>query len=131
MILVGYSATDVLLGILYVSLALFVIVISYRKLLQYLGKGQPVKEDYCVLYSLETVPARGEVTFYFTADASKKYALKILDAEMNELSSVKEGECSAGGNIVRFDTTSLSNGEYYYSLQTNNQKTSKKMTVSN
>ena len=96
-----------------------------------MGKGQPVKEDYCVLYSLEQEPAVGEATFYFTSDSEKEFSLKILDEEMKEVSIVKKGKCTEGGNIVRFDTTSLSNGMYYYSLQTNNQKTSKKMSVRN
>ena len=131
MVLLGYSWIDILLGVLYVSLGLLVIVILYRKLIAHLGKGEPIKEDYCVLYSLESEPTSGEAEFYFTSDSVKNYKLIILDGEMNELKIVKEDKCTVGGNIIRFDTTQLTNGQYFYSLVTDNQKTSKKMTVQN
>lgn len=131
MVLLGYSWIDIALGILYVSLGLLIIVILYRKLLAHLGKGEPVKKDYCVLYSLEQEPVVGEATFYFTSESVKEYRLVILDEELNEVALVKEGSCSVGGNIIRYDSTKLTNGQYYFSLITENQKTSKKMTVKN
>lgn len=131
MLLVGYSWEDVAFGILYVSLALLIIVILYRKLLQYLGKNEPDKKQYVVLYSLEKNPVVGEATFYFTADIEKEYELKIQDDKMEDLLTIKKGECTVGGNIVRYDSTNLPNGNYYYCLVTENQKTAKKMTVSN
>ncbi len=131
MILAGYDYRQIALGILFVSLALLVLVISYRKLLQYLGKGAVNKQDYCVLYALEETPSADEVSFYFTSHEPKKYALWILDEQMSEHHLVKEGEATPGGTIVRFDTRSLSNGKYFYCLKTDNQKTMKKMVVSN
>jgi len=131
MILAGYDYTQIAIGILCVSLALLVLVIAYRKLLQYLGKGAINKQDFCVLHPLEDTPSFKEVTFYFTCDEKKAYALWILDEEMNEKLLVKEGEASTGGNIVRFDTHTLSNGNYFYCLKTENQKTMKKMVVLN
>ena len=66
MILIGFSIEKVLLGVLFVSLALLVLIIAYRKLLAYLGKGSPAPKDYCVLYSIEQDPVVGEVEIYFT-----------------------------------------------------------------
>lgn len=131
MILVGYNYTQIALGTLFVSLAVLVIVIAYKKLLQYLGRGSVNKEDFCVLYALEESPSKGEVEFYFTCEEPKEFTLWILDSDMEELKLVKEGNASAGGTIVRFQTEELSNGEYYFCLKTANQKTMKKMTVLN
>ncbi|XOV67769.1 MAG: hypothetical protein ACFHU9_01095 [Fluviicola sp.] len=131
MILRGYDLPTIIIATLCVSLAVLVLVIAYRKLLQYLGKGGVDKQDFCVLYPLEKDPASGEVEFYFTCEELKKYTLEILDAEMQELTVVKQGEASPGGTIVRFDTTSLPNGLYYFSLKTSNQKTMKKMNILN
>lgn len=129
--LVGYDFKSIAIGTLITSLAILVIIIGYKKLLQYLGRGAINKQDFCVLYPLEEEPAKGEVQFYFTCEESKTYSIFILDSNMSELSLVKEGEATSGGTIVRFDTTTLSNGNYYYCLKTSNQKTMKKMRVSN
>lgn len=131
MILVGYDYKQIAIGILCVSLALLVLVIAYRKLLQYLGKGAINKQDFCVLHPLEDTPSAKEVTFYFTCDKPKPYALWVLNEAMEDELLIKEGEATPGGNIVRFDTTTLSNGKYFYCLRTENQKTMKKMIVLN
>jgi hypothetical protein len=131
MILVGYSWVDVGLGILYVSLAVVVVAIGYKKLLAYLGKGGEVKKDFCVLYPLEMHPAKGELEFYFTTETERDVKLLILDAEMNEFMTVVEKRATEGGNIVRFDSTKLGNGTYFFCLLTENQRTMKKMVVKN
>lgn len=131
MILVGYDIQTIVIVTLSVSLAALVLVIAYRKLLNYLGKGTPDKRDFCVLYALESQPASGEVEFYFTCESPKSYNVTILDSEMQEYRKVSEGKAAAGGTIVRYDTRDLANGTYYYCLQTSNQKTIKKMVVDN
>ncbi|MBL4862084.1 MAG: hypothetical protein JKY09_03585 [Crocinitomicaceae bacterium] len=131
MLLVGYSWMDVVLMMLYVSIVLLVIVIAYKKLLGHLGKSVIQQEEFCVLNALEQSPAVGELEFYFLSEKEREYTLSILDGEMKEVVVVAEKNATPGGNIVRFDSTSLSNGEYYYCLKTINQKTLKKMTVMN
>lgn len=129
--LVGYDFKSIALGVLTVSLAILVLVIAYRKLLQYLGKGAVNKQDFCVLYPLEETVVKGEVQFYFTCEAPKEYVISILDANMQEVREVQQGNATPGGTIVRFDSTLLSNDSYYYCLKTANQKTMKKMVVRN
>ncbi len=124
--LLGLSFTEILLGVLYVSLALLVIVIAYRKLLSYLGKGNPVKEEYLVLYTVEIDQDNNEFTFYFTADNPKEYRLIVLNADMDEIDSLAEGTCTPGGNIVRLKRDQLPAGASFYCIQTDNQKTMKK-----
>lgn len=131
MLLVGYSIVDVLLGILYVSIGLLVLTIAYKQLLRRFSKGAIEKKDFCVLYSLEESPVVGEVEFYFTTELERDIKLSILDTDMNEIKIIVEKTATPGGNIVRFDSTSLSNGAYYYCLKTENQKTMKKMRISN
>jgi len=131
MLLVGYSWIDVVLGVLYVSAALLILTIAYKRLLARLSKGSIDKEEFCVLFALEKEPASGELEFYFTSEKERDVKLSILDSNMDEIKTVVEKKATSGGNIVRFDSTSLSNGEYYYCLKTDNQKTMKKMHVSN
>jgi hypothetical protein len=42
---------------------------------------------------------------------------------------LKEAEMKSGGHIIRFDSSQLANGIYFYCLETDNQKTLKKMKV--
>jgi len=131
MLLVGTSLYDVLIGLLYTSIVLLVVIIAYRRLLNYFGREAIRHEEYCQLESLEIAPATGELPFYFTSPIERHYQLLILDSDMNEFMEVIAQDCKVGGNIVRFDSSKLPNGNYFYCLQTDNQKVSKKMTVLN
>jgi hypothetical protein len=132
MILSGFNFNSTtVLYILFVTLGILVLAIAYRKLLRYLGRGTPPAEDYCVLYALEKNPSAGEMEFYFTSEAVKTVTLKVLDEDMNEVTDISTIECHKGGNIVRYDSTQIQNGNYFYCLQTPNQKTMKKMRIKN
>lgn len=129
MILIGFSWLDVIIGMLWVSIIGLVLVIGYRKLLAYLGNNDIKKEDYCVLYNLEISPVTGEAPFYFTSEKVRNVSIWIQDNTMQDLIEVSNQECKIGGNIIRFDTSNLKNGTYFYCLKTDNQKISKKMEV--
>ncbi|MEY4603068.1 MAG: hypothetical protein RIT43_360 [Bacteroidota bacterium] len=121
----------ILIGVLFVTLSLLVLIIAYRKLLAYLGKGQPVSKDYCTLYSLEQDPAAGEIEIYFTTDSKKNVILELLDQQGDVLQVIKEGDFGSGGHIVRLDTRNIANGTYSYQLRTENQKTMKRFRIEN
>lgn len=125
------SIVNVALGVLFVSLSALILIIAYRKLLKYMGKGTPPKEDYCTLHPLEEQPSSGVITFYFTSESKKDYSLQLLNMKSEVVADIDSGVCKIGGNILRFDTSNLENGDYYYQLTTENQKTAKKMTVKN
>ena len=129
MILAGLTFTKTLLGILFASISILLLVIAYRAILRRLGKGQLIKEDYGVLYGLENTTVSGEVEFYFTIERPKNMIFCILDNEMKEVSIVTEKDFSSGGHIVRFNTEVLENGNYFYCLRSGNQKTMKRMLV--
>ena len=132
MILAGFTLNSTtLIYILCVTLGILVIAILYRKLLRYLGKGTPPKENYCVLYSLEKNPSVGELEFYFTSDLEKTVTLNVLDLDMELVAEIETIECHKGGNIIRYDSTQMPDGNYFYCLQTANQKTMKKMRIQN
>ena len=131
MVLIGFSIGPVLLGVLCVSLAVLVLIIAYRKLLAYLGKGTPSPKDYCVLYSVENNPVAGEVEIYFTSTLEKHVAIELYDSRLILLKVLREGDFSSGGHIIRFDSRTLPNGDYFYGLRTENQKTVKKMRIVN
>ena len=129
MVLVGFSWVDVIMGMLWVSIVVLVLVIAYKKLLVRLSKGDFKKEDYCALENLEMDPVTGELPFYFTSEKEKSVTLFLQDENMNDLMDIATLDCKIGGNIVRFDSSVLKNGTYFYCLRTDNQKICKKMRV--
>lgn len=131
MILVGFTFSQVVVTTLWVTLILLIVILIYRKLIKSWSKNELVKKDFFVLYSLEESPVIGEAPFYFTSELKKGYKLSILDADMKFLVEVSSGEAKLGGNIIRYDSTQLEDGEYFYSLESENQKISKKMKVFN
>lgn len=132
MILAGFTFDGTtIIYILCVTLGILVVAIGYRQLLKYLGRGTPPKEDYCVLYALEKSPSEGELEFYFTSEQPKSVTLNVLDADMNFVVEISTIDCHTGGNIIRYDSTKIANGNYFYCLQTKNQKTMKKMRIQN
>ncbi|MBI1837251.1 MAG: hypothetical protein HYR91_08310 [Flavobacteriia bacterium] len=130
-VLMGYSITKVLLGILYVSIVLLILTIVYKKILVKLKKGQADPQDFCILYSLEKNPVQGEIEFYFTTKTTRNITLQLLQADMTIFKNLFEKEVKEGGQIVRFDSTTIANGDYFFQLVTENQKTMKKFTVLN
>lgn len=130
-VLFSFSITKLLLAILTISLAVLLIVIAYKKLLGYLGKTNMITEDYCVLYNLEHQPSKGEVEFYFTTNHKRRCKLSLLSENMSLITDIFDEEVNEGGNIVRFNTKDVENGFYFYQLETENQKTSKKIEINN
>ena len=131
MVLVGFSISDVSIGMLWVSLVVLVIYIGYKKLLKYMSRGSINHESYCELYTVEDNPISGEMSFYFISNEIKKCEMSIYDLSMDIKIDLFNKECLLGGNIIRFDSTKLPNGEYFYQLKTANQKIEKKIAIFN
>lgn len=130
--LIGFSIGKTLVGILFVSLALLVLYIAYKKLLQYLGRGIPVADDYCVLYPVEITPVQDELEIYFTTPKSRIVSIELLNNDFTLHTKIVENKVfEEGGHIVRFNTQTISNGMYCYALVTDNQKTIKKIEIRN
>ena len=130
-VLFTFSITKLLLGILSLSLAVLLIVIAYKKLLAYLGKTDLITEDYCILYSLEQQPSSGEIELYFTTNSQRVCKMSILNNNMSLHTVIFDEQVKEGGNIVRFNTKIVENGFYFYQLETENQKTMKKIEIRN
>ena len=130
-ILMGFSVMKVVLGVLGITLGLLLITIAYKKFLVYIGKREIAPDDYCVINELETFPSKGEVEFYFTSKKKRNVLINLLNNDLSFHSKIYEKEISEGGNIARFDTTSVPNQTYFYELETENQKTMKKFTIQN
>jgi hypothetical protein len=117
------------LAVLFTLMAVLVLYIAYREMLKRFGKGAPVKEDYAVLFGLEKQKVSGEVEFYFTINEPKHIVFTILDQQMSVLQTITDQDYQSGGHIVRFNSESLADGLYFYCLESENQKTMKRMFI--
>ena len=120
----------ILKDILFYSFIILFIIVLYRLLIKRLSQGRYVQEHFCVLYPLDINPSSGEIPFYFTTELVKTIRLTIE----NDTETIKElanQEFGIGGHIIRFDSTTLPNGLYFYCLKTDIQETKKKFRITN
>jgi len=119
-----------LLDFLFITLCIVIGIILYRLLLRRLSKGKVDMDSFCTLYSLEKNPVSGEVEFYFVSPDMIKVEFAIWK-ENEKVFEVKNDYFKKGGHIIRFDSTILSNGEYFYGLVTSKQRTVKRFSIQN
>lgn len=131
MILIGFSVANILIVTLSVTLGMLILYIVYKKILVYVSRGEPNLKEYAILYPVEQNPAEDEVTLYFTCEKNKVITIELLDENMNFIKELFQKECVEGGHIVRFDSKDFQNGNYFYCLRTENQKTMKKLCILN
>ena len=131
MILVGYSTLTTLTTILIVSLIILILALAYRRLLNRLTEGEPVKEEYCVLYDLEQHPVRGDMEIYFTCAQPQQVEICLYNTDFSLNKILEAVNADPGGHIVRFDSTQIDDGNYFFGLRTENQKTLKKCQIRN
>ncbi len=117
------------LGTLIALAAVMMLYVAYKAVIKRFSKGTLKKEDYALLFDLENKVQNSEVEFYFTIEQTKKVVFSILNEKMETVKVVQDKEFPSGGHIVRFDVKELDNGVYFYCLETDNQKTMKKMVV--
>ena len=120
----------ILKDILFYSFIILFIIVLYRLLIKRLSQGRYVQEHFCILYPLDINPSSGEIPFYFTTELVKSIRLTIENEEGTILELANQ-EFEVGGHIIRFDTTTLPNGLYFYCLKTDIQETKKKFRITN
>ena len=116
-------------GILIALSAVMMLYIAYKLVIKRFSRGSLKKEDYALLFDLETKAQSGGIEFYFTIEQTRRVVFSILDAKMERIKVLRDEEFPSGGHIIRFDSNELANGVYFYCLETDNQKTMKKMVV--
>lgn len=116
-------------GILIALSAAMMLYITYKLIIKRFSRGTLKKEDYALLFDLESKAQSGEVEFYFTIEQDRRVVFSILDAKMERVKVIRDQGFTSGGHIIRFDSTELESGVYFYCLETDNQKTMKKMQV--
>ena len=121
---------EAVIQFLFVTFLILLGIIGYRALLRKFQRGQVVHKEFCELYNLDQEPAQGELAFYFVCpqECEVKFAIWQFNKIVCE---VAQASFEKGGHILRFDSTRLPNGVYYYGIVTADQETKKRMTIAN
>ncbi len=119
-----------IIDFLVISLIIVVVIILYRLLLKKLSKDKVNMESFCTLYSLEKNPVSGEVEFYFVSPDMIKVEFSIW-RENEKVLELRNDYYKQGGHIIRFDSKSLPDGEYFFGLVTSKQRTVKRFKIQN
>jgi hypothetical protein len=113
------------------SITIITVILLYMRVISK-EKGKLItQKKYCVLYSFEENVQQGNLEFYFTNEEMKQVSFELLSEKEEFLELIKEGQFKPGGHIIRFDSTKIKNGVYFYQLRTDNQIIKKKMVVDN
>lgn len=83
------------------------------------------------LFPYEYPSASGAITFFFEADDALEYTFFVINANNNEKHIIAQGTCRKGGQKIKFDTTTVDNGTYYYGIENQFQRTEKRLEVRN
>jgi hypothetical protein len=75
-------------------------------------------------------PASKQTSVVYELSAPTKVSFKIVDLTGKEIMTLNEGEKTIGQHKLDFNTSLLSAGIYYYTLQTNEGSISRKMIIS-
>ena len=121
---------QILKDVLFYSFVILFIIILYRLMINRLSKGRHIRENFCILYPLDINPSSGIIPFYFTTEIAKKIVFTI-ESEDNKVIEIANREFETGGHILRFDSTSLPDGLYFYCLKTDVQESKKKFRITN
>ncbi|MFM6934001.1 MAG: hypothetical protein ACKOXP_01050 [Flavobacteriales bacterium] len=119
-----------LVEFLFITLLILLAIIGYRYLLRYLSRGRVNQALFCELYSLDHDPAIGEVSFYFVCPELTSVTFNIWQSDQVVL-QLTQKDYDKGGHLLKFDTSTLPNGTYYFGIETNKQKTQKRFSIQN
>ena len=121
---------EMIIEFLIATLIILVAIIAYRFLLRYLSKGNVDQAQFCELYSLDHEPASGEVSFYFVCPSTTHVTFQIWKADEVVLQLTAK-EYEQGGHLLKFQTSELPNGTYYFGIETSKQKSQKRFSIQN
>lgn len=109
--------------------AFLVLYLLYKNFIKRMNKGAINHGDYAKLRELEGAVITNSVEFYFTLNEEKQVKFAILNQDLSEKMVLRDELFKSGGHIVSFNTLELENGIYFYCLETDKQKTMKRMRV--
>lgn len=122
---------QLVLNFFFVLAMIILAIVLYKLLLKRLGKKNLDPRGYCQLVSVEMNPAHGEIDFCFVTPTTKHIDFELTTLSFEVVQTLTSKNFKEGQHILKFDSTQVPNGEYYYVLKTDNQRIFKKIQIDN
>lgn len=128
----GRVTANILIAIS-ILVALYLLLIAYRKLLARYGRGKAKKitVKYANVFELKPPYATGTVQFGFELVEPSHVEFRITDMNDAVITTLVDKEFGAGTHPLLFDSTAFPNGLYYYQFISPLQNISKKFIIDN
>jgi hypothetical protein len=128
----GRITANVLIGIS-ILVALYLLLIAYKKLLIRFGRGKQKKVTvkYAQVFELRPPYAKGTVQFGFELEEPSPVEFSITDMNDRVIATLCQATMEKGIHPILFDSTQHPNGMYYYKFQSPLQTVSKKFIIEN
>lgn len=114
-----------------ITLVILLAIILYRLLLRFLSRKHVNTEQYCTLFDVEDQPVKGEIPFYFSTKIPRNVEFLLESVEGRCVAHIANQAFETGGHLLKFDSSALNDGTYFYVLKTENQEIRKKLVVKN
>lgn len=126
-----FEAVDIILGVLYASGALLLLITSYRLYLKRFKKSKLEAINEVTLSTSRYDKYSEQTQFLVELSVSARVTLNLLDANEKKMAVLLDEALQAGDKIVDFDPKPYPNGDYYLSLKTESVSILRKITINN
>ena len=119
---------------IYVLWGLLILVLTLiinRKVKQRAAAKKALLNPMVNLYPFELTYATGAINFFFDADDAMEYKFFVTNFATKETEILAEGKCRKGGQKIPFNTSSVSNGTYFFGIETEFQRVEKRIVIRN
>ncbi|MEZ4937897.1 MAG: hypothetical protein R2799_09945 [Crocinitomicaceae bacterium] len=120
-----------ILGVLYLTLGLIVVLIGYRFYMKWSGKGRKSEAIYFKPDPLKNRLIIGNFESYIELDEPAKVKVYLADLNGEEKFVIWEKNLKKGLTPIAFDSTQYPDGEYFYTLISDDMKSEKKIKLQN
>lgn len=123
------SKYDMLMGVLYVSAALFLLIVSYLILLKKLKRGKMIAKSEINLTTSRYDNYKNSTQFLLEVSHQIHVDMKLLNENEEPVRTILDEMVGEGQTIIDFNVDDLSDGIYYISLKTDNHSILRKIRV--
>ena len=113
-----YESVDIILGVLYASGAIVLLVVSYRLYIKRFKRNKLEAKNQVVFTTSRQDVYKKKTQFLITLSDSTNVKLTLLDHSEKEVKVIVEEDMKSGENIIDFNPEGVPEGIYYLSLTT-------------
>ncbi len=124
-----YETVDIILGILYASGALVLMVVSYRLYIRRFKRNKLEAKNQVVFTTSRQDLYKNKTQFLVTLSDPSNVRIALLDQDETEVMTVIDEDMLEGENIVEFNPEGKVEGIYYLSLTTIHTKILRKIRI--